>query len=395
MKIAQSDLLLESRHISARSQSERVAIRAWEGGRRPDFEKDRNPEGNGRVAMSRAGNGGVLLSISQSAQRAALREQLLQRPVPAPQRPESGDGSSLPLANTTGHVPAQSAVGQAGKSIASDDPRLALLIEMLEEMTGVSVRIFDASELRSGAVSVELSAQMSPPAPAAAPATAPSGWGLEMDRDVITSEQEFMAMQATGVVQTVDGQQIAVDLNLEMSREFVQRSHSTLRAGDAARIDPLVINFNGTGAQLTETRFSFDLNADGQKEDIAFVAGGSGFLVLDKNADGRINDGSELFGPAGGDGFQDLARYDSDGNHWIDENDAVFNRLQVWHRGADGKDHLSTLAETGVGALYLDRVESSFSIKKPAESQTLGVVRSSGVFLYETGQSGSIQQVDL
>lgn len=383
MKIAQSDLMLESRHTSARSQTERVALRAWAGDRRPDFEQNRRSGGNEPGGSSRANDGGVLVSISKLAQRALMRGQLLQQsnPAPSPDAPRS--------------VSAQSPVGKAGQGLSNDDPRLAMLIEMLEELTGLSVRIFDAAELKSGAVSVEINLQMSVATSSATASNAPSGWGLEIDTSVVTTEREVLTMQASGVVQTTDGQQIAFDLQLGMSREFVQHSQSTFRAGDAARIDPLVINFNGTGAQLANTRFSFDLNADGQKEDIAFVAGGSGFLVLDKNGDGSINDGSEMFGPASGDGFQDLAKYDSDGNQWIDESDAVFSQLQVWQRNGAGKEKLSSLAEAGVGALYLGRVASPFSINSPANNQTLGVVRSSGVFLYETGQAGSLQQVDL
>lgn len=47
---------------------------------------------------------------------------------------------------------------------------------------------------------------------------------------------------------------------------------------------------------MTSQRFKFDLNADGQNEDINFATNGSGYLALDRNGDGRINNGSELFG---------------------------------------------------------------------------------------------------
>ncbi len=196
------------------------------------------------------------------------------------------------------------------------------------------------------------------------------------------------------MVNTADGQQINFTLQLEMSRSFVQETHLSIREGDAVRKDPLVINFNGTGAQLTDAQFAFDLDADGQQENIAFVTGGSGFLALDKNQDGQINNGTELFGTRSGDGFADLAQYDQDGNQWIDENDAVYSQLKVWQRDANGQDSLSTLAQAGVGALYLGRVASPFSVNT-ATNQTLGLVRSTGVFLYESGAAGTLQQVDL
>jgi hypothetical protein len=93
-----------------------------------------------------------------------------------------------------------------------------------------------------------------------------------------------------------------------MSRTYHEETNVSLRLGDAARkTDPLVLNFAGTAAQLTDQRFSFDLNADGSDEQINFVTPGSGFLVFDRNQDGKVNNGSELFGPTTGDGFQELA----------------------------------------------------------------------------------------
>ena len=75
------------------------------------------------------------------------------------------------------------------------------------------------------------------------------------------------------------------------------------------------------------------------------------FLALDKNGDGRMNDGSELFGTASGDGFKDLAAYDEDGNGWIDENDSIYSQLKIWTKDENGKDHLIDLKDADVGAI--------------------------------------------
>ena len=53
-------------------------------------------------------------------------------------------------------------------------------------------------------------------------------------------------------------------------------------------------------------------------ENIAFVEPGSGMLALDRNGDGKVNDGRELFGPTAGNGFAGACRPDADGNRWID-----------------------------------------------------------------------------
>jgi hypothetical protein len=93
-----------------------------------------------------------------------------------------------------------------------------------------------------------------------------------------------------------------------MSREFVQTTDVSLHARDAMLVDPLVINFSGTAAQLIDQTFAFDLDADGQEEEVPLVAGGSGVLVFDRNQDGKVNDGTELFGPTTGNAFTNLAK---------------------------------------------------------------------------------------
>lgn len=158
--------------------------------------------------------------------------------------------------------------------------------------------------------------------------------------------------------------------------------------------DPLAINFDGTAAQLTQETFSFDIDADGNDDQIAFVGPRSGLLALDTNSDGTINDGSELFGALSGDGFADLAAYDGDQNGWIDENDAIFSRLRIWMKTAAGENQLFALAEKGVGAIYLGRVETPFSVKD-ADNTLQGQVRATGLFLFEDGGVGTMQQFDL
>ena len=206
-------------------------------------------------------------------------------------------------------------------------------------------------------------------------------------------EAETTAFAAKGVVKTADGESIPFTLDLTMQRAFVQASRVTLKTGDAA-IDPLVINFDGTAAQLSDIRFAFDLQGDGKAESVPTLGQGSGFLALDKNGDGKITDGSELFGPRSGNGFTELSQYDADGNRWIDENDPVYTRLRVWQPDADGAGALATLQEAHVGAIYLKSAQTPFAIKT-AENALLGHVATSGVYLAESGRVGTVQQVDL
>lgn len=220
------------------------------------------------------------------------------------------------------------------------------------------------------------------------------GWGLSYDREEIHYESEKMNFKAGGVIKTADGHEINIDVNLSMSREFLSRSSIHVRAGDAVRIDPLVINFEGSAAQLTDTKFDFDIDADGTKDQISFVGRGSGFLALDLNQDGKINDGSELFGPKSGDGFADLTAYDEDKNGWIDENDAIFDKLRIWSKDENGNDQLFALGQKGIGAIYLGNVDTAFALKDN-ENSLKGEIQKTGIFLRENGTAGTIQHIDL
>ena len=121
---------------------------------------------------------------------------------------------------------------------------------------------------------------------------------------------------------------------------------------------------------------------------------GCGFLALDKNDNGKIDDGNELFGTKSGDGFADLREYDSDGNGWIDENDEIFEKLRVWCKDDEGNDILMNLKEADIGAIYLGEQQSEFTMGG-ADGIRDGVVRSTGIFLRESGTAGTIQHVDL
>lgn len=286
----------------------------------------------------------------------------------------------------------ESAKMEQATSDVQNDPKLQLIILMLEKLTGHKVRVFNASQFtmtaNTPAPTPNTAQQNSQPAPRA-------GYGVDYSKTVSYSESEQTTMQASGTIKTTDGKEIQFNLNLAMQYQYSETSSTSVRMGDAARkTDPLVINFNGTAAQLTEQRFAFDLSSDGQKEQINAPASGSGFLALDKNGDGQINDGSELFGPGSGNGYNELAKYDSDHNNWIDENDAVFKQLKVWAKDAAGGDQLSSLASLGIGALSLGSIATPFDIKT-ASNQLLGTVRSSSVVINEDGSVGSMQQIDL
>lgn len=208
------------------------------------------------------------------------------------------------------------------------------------------------------------------------------------------TETEDTNFSTVGTVRTKDGRDIHFNVNVGMSREFQQYYKEDLQLATFQMCDPLVINLDTDVAELSDQNFYFDIDADGEADEIAGLSGKSGYLALDKNEDGVINDGSELFGTASGNGFADLAKYDEDGNGWIDESDALWSKLKIWCKNEKGEDVLYRLADKGVGAICLQNAATDFTIKG-GDGGTKGAIRNTGVFLYENGNVGTIQHVDL
>uniref|UniRef100_UPI004028984F hypothetical protein n=1 Tax=Acetatifactor sp. TaxID=1872090 RepID=UPI004028984F len=215
-------------------------------------------------------------------------------------------------------------------------------------------------------------------------------------------EQEDTSFSTVGTVRTKDGREINFNVNVNMSRRCEEYYREELNVAQFALYDPLVINLNTDVTELSDQTFYFDLDADGEEEEISMLKG-SGYLALDKNGDGVINDGSELFGTKNGDGFADLARYDEDGNGWIDENDSIWSKLKIWCKDENGNDVLYKLSDQGVGAICLENVSTDFTMQGDRKAQdgtmnanaTNAVIRKTGIFLYENGNVGTVQHVDM
>lgn len=201
-------------------------------------------------------------------------------------------------------------------------------------------------------------------------------------------EEEQTTVCGKGKVTTADGRQIDFSYALAMERRFT-RDTTEVESGVIELRDPLMLSFNGQAAELSEDRLAFDLNADGQPEQIPGAGKGSGFLVFDRNGNGKADDGSELFGVASGNGFADLALLDSDHNGWVDESDPAFKQLGVW-----SGEGFASLLQRGVGALFTSAVDAPFSLKTKS-NELLGQIRAAGLFLNESGEIGHLQQVDL
>ncbi len=354
MKIATGAVSLASAHAFHEERTREESLRVWVGNERPVFAGEEEPSG-------------AQVRISPEARQ--LRQTAVQ-PLVAADPAEVAPSDSVP----------------------EEDPKLKAMRLILEALTGRKIRIAGFAPVSSGNAAPYPRGE-----PGGNPVDSPparQGWGLEYDLVETVNEQETMTFSAVGQVVTGEGQSIDFQIQLAMHREFAETNQVRIRGGDARLVDPLVINFTGKAAELSGGRFVFDLDADGKSEELSALAPGSGFLVFDRNQDGKINNGLELFGPAGGHGFGELSQLDRDSNGWLDENDPLYAALGVWMRDAAGNDSLANLAEKHVGAIFLRPVETSFALKDN-ENGVLGQLRETSVFLGENGGAGTVREIDL
>lgn len=220
-------------------------------------------------------------------------------------------------------------------------------------------------------------------------------WTRQTSENITVSETETTSFSSTGTVVTADGRTIDFNISMEMSRSFTESVETISSDTQYILTDPLVIQLDDAPETISDQKWFFDINGDGTKEEISELEKGNGFLALDANENGIIDDGNELFGTISGNGFKDLAAYDEDCNGWIDENDAVYTKLKVWAKDATGRDKLLDLQQADVGAIYLGSAMTQFSHNTLDTNELQAVVQQTGFYLHEsTGQAGIMQQID-
>lgn len=328
MKIASSTISATVVHSAMRAQTRHPSLRTWVGA---------DPRQHAAATPDNS-----LVRASEATRRAPVME----RPKPPPVH---GDGDAKSTSQSS-----------CDRDVGAITPRLSMLRDLIERMTGIRLQAVHWREATA--------ADAPPPSPqSTAPTQSAAGqpnWGAELEHQTVLEETESTQFAAQGIVRTADGQEIRFSVQLSMQRSYREASSTTVRMGNAVKpVDPLVINFNGTAAQLHGSRFDFDLDTDSTTESLPMLASGSGFLALDRNGNGHIDNGSELFGPTQGNGYSELGEHDQDGNGWIDENDAVFNQLRIWNPTDQGAGQLLGLREAGIGALSLQPSVTPFALK--------------------------------
>ena len=185
---------------------------------------------------------------------------------------------------------------------------------------------------------------------------AESGRGIQADTVEISSEAMELYSRTSGeaTIETPDGTKIR--LSVEQT-EFVRIEQTTQTQSS----DPLVLDLKGNGIELTDVTqgngVRFDLNSDGIKEEVSWVASSDGILAYDRNNNHTIDNGTELFGEQNGaaNGFAELAKFDLNSDGRIDKNDSIFSDLLVWQdknqNGISEAGELKTLDDYGITEL--------------------------------------------
>lgn len=367
-----------------------------------------SPSTDARTAMTRSLRSG-LRAASNGARPAPQTEA---GPAPMLRTPGALRSHAAPPTHTTTKTSGAKDGADAEDTTRNEDMKTAIVRQLFERMTGKKMNIGDLekalAKIHSGDAGANvnvttpgreaagLAGDIEMPGPVA---------GLRFERIERIEESETTAFSARAVVTTAEGEEIEVGVDMVLSHRFVEENRIELTAGQVEggpngqnggkTKDPLVLNFDAPAASLTEGTVAFDIDSDGEKDDIHFLGEGSGFVALDKNGNGSVDDGSELFGAKSGDGFAELAAYDDDGNGWIDEGDAVFDSLKVWSKDAAGNDTLASLKERNVGAIYLGKVTAPHTYKSN-DNENVAQMRSAGFYVGEIGhRAGSMQQLDL
>lgn len=161
----------------------------------------------------------------------------------------------------------------------------------------------------------------------------------------------------------------------ELIRGIQGESENYDKAGEAQPPrDPLIIDLGSMGIELhsLDNGVNFDLDNNGFAEKTAWTGTEDGFLALDRDNSGKIDNGGELFGDQvilkdgskSSSGFEALAELDENQDKAIDSQDSIYDKLIVWidsnHNGTSEEGELKGLADLNIVSVSLEHTETSF-----------------------------------
>jgi hypothetical protein len=186
-------------------------------------------------------------------------------------------------------------------------------------------------------------------AQAMSPVQERDGWGLIYEYQEAVAEQESIQFNSGGTVTTADGRALAFSLEFSMSRAYYEQSGMEVHLNGAAKVDEFAVAMERRSPSLSSDK------ADYSNE------------------------------------FTELRAYDLEHDGWIGEAD-VCGRLSILPLSEKGDKTLIRLADVGIGAIYLQEVDTPYEVRDMTE--TYGDVRSGSAYLKGSGRAG-VHHIDL
>jgi hypothetical protein len=215
---------------------------------------------------------------------------------------------------------------------------------------------------------------------------------------------------------TYDIANILSSFNILSIAEMVWRRFDTAQRYVPPRADPLTLDLDGDGLETVPVSATnpvlFDHNGDGIKTGTGWVKGDDGFLALDRDGNGAIDSGRELFGDStplfdtegheigkAEDGFDALAQEDSNHDGIVNAQDDRWNELRIWQdanqNGISEADELKTMAAAGIASINVAKTEHSQILPGGNEIADLGRFTRTDGTSGSTGTVGSLADINL
>ncbi len=205
--------------------------------------------------------------------------------------------------------------------------------------------------------------------------------------------EQHLSYQVQGKF-TLNEQALSLDYNLFISNK--RTSYSAVEMSAAALKDPLIVQFGSQGLGNIKGQKDFHINQDNVIDELPIFAGDIGYLVYDKNNNQRADNGSELFGPTTGQGFNELTKLDSNNNGFIDAEDQQFAQLYIWQPNAkkNQTEQWLSLSDANIQAMSLSAVQTPFDFYDQ-QGEIQAQLRLSSFAITKEGYGRGVHQIDV
>lgn len=209
--------------------------------------------------------------------------------------------------------------------------------------------------------------------------------------EISTSSQQ-LNYQTSGTF-VINGKDHLVSYQLELSEKRVSLSQT--RSSAEQLKDPLLVQYGDIAiGQLNGQSASIDVNGDDKIDQLPMFNGNVGYLVFDKNGNAKADNGSELFGPQTGAGFNELSALDTNNNGFVDREDDNFSDLYLWQIDSAGNNSWIALSDTNIEGISLNATATPFNFYDQ-DDQLQARLTQTSIAITDTGRAYGVHQIDI